>query len=86
MAYYSLPIGKFHKKTETKKLAKNPASYGKTFYKTLTDPFDKSFDTLFQRDIISKHLAMMLKIIFLQQVILEKVCKMTLICTSLGIG
>ena len=54
MAYYSLPTGKLHKKTETKKLAKIPAVYEKRFYETLADSFDKPFDTLFQRDIISK--------------------------------
>ena len=52
MVYYSLPTGKLHKKTKTKKLAKIPASYEKRFYKTLANPFDKSFDTLFQRDIV----------------------------------
>ena len=54
MAYYSLQTGRLHKKTETKKLAKIPASYESRFYKTLDDLFDKSFDTYFQRDIISK--------------------------------
>ena len=54
MTYYSLPTGKLHKKTETKDLAKIPTSYDKRSYETLADPFDKSFDTLFQRDIISK--------------------------------
>ena len=80
MTYYSLPTGKLHKKTETKELAKILTSYDKRSYQTLADPFDKSFDTLFQRDIISKAPGMMLKMIFLQQVILEN------LCSSLGIG
>ena len=50
MAYHSLPTGKLHKKTEIKKLVKMPASNEKRFYKTLADPFDKTFDSLFQRD------------------------------------
>ena len=51
MTYYSLPTGK---KNETRKLSKIPANYGSRFYKTLEDQFAKSFDTYFQRDIISK--------------------------------
>ena len=37
-----------------KKLVKIPASYESRFYKTLDDPFDKPFNTYFQRDVISK--------------------------------
>ena len=47
-------MANFIKKPETKELAKIPASYESRFYKTLFDPFEKSFDTLFQCDIISK--------------------------------
>ena len=54
MAYYSLPTGKLHKKAETKKLAKIPASYESRFCKTLDDLFDQPFDTYFQHDAISK--------------------------------
>ena len=42
----------YMKKKETKKPSKIPASYENRFYKTLGDPFDKTFDTLFQRDAI----------------------------------
>ena len=50
--FYSLPKGTLHEKKRNKKLTKIPASYESRFYKTLDDPFDKSFDTLFQRDAI----------------------------------
>ena len=69
MTYYSLPTGKLHKKTKTEKLAKIPAGYETRFYKTLADPFDKSFDRLFQCDIISKAPSDDVKTIFLQQAI-----------------
>ena len=52
MAYCSLPTGTLHKKKETKKLTERPASYENRFYKTLDNPFDKSFDMLFQREVI----------------------------------
>ena len=39
-------------KKETKKLTKIPASHENRFYKTLDDPFDKTFNTLFQCDAI----------------------------------
>ena len=54
MAFYSLPTGKLPKKTETERLAKIPANYESRFYKTLDDPFAKSFDIYFQCDILSK--------------------------------
>ena len=54
MAYYSLPTGRLHKNNETKRLSKIPANYESRFYKTLDDPFNKSFDTHFQRDVLSK--------------------------------
>ena len=54
MAYYSLPTGRLHKKTETKRLSKIPGNYESRFYKTLDDPFNKSFDMYFQRDVLSK--------------------------------
>ena len=85
MAYYSLPTGRFHKKTKSKRLSKIPANYESRFYKTLDDPFNKPFDTYFQRDIVSKKPPIG-KSIFSQQVILEKVCRMILICTSPEIG
>ena len=44
----------FTRKIKTKNLVKIPASYESRFYKTLDDPFDKPFDTYFQRDVISK--------------------------------
>ena len=49
--------GTLHKKTETKKQAKTPGSYKNRFYKTHDDPFDKSFNTYFQCNIISKALS-----------------------------
>ena len=76
MAYYSLPTGRLHKKTETKRLSKIPANYKSRFYKTRDDLFNKSFDTMFFLRLQAK----MLKIIFSRQAILEKVCKMILIC------
>ena len=47
-----MPTGTLHEQKETKRLTKIPASYENRFYKTLDDPFDKSFDTLFQRNSI----------------------------------
>ena len=54
MVYYSLPTCRLRKKTKTKELSKTPANYESRFYKTLDDSFNKSFDTYFQRDVLSK--------------------------------
>ena len=56
-AFYSLLTGSLYEKKETKKLTKIPVSYENRFYKTLNDPFDKIFDTLFQRDAIKNALS-----------------------------
>ena len=86
MTYYSLPTGKLHKNTKTKKLPKIPASYESRFYKTLMIRLINRLIRIFRGMLFQKHLATMLKIIFLEQVISEKVCKTKLICTPLGIG
>ena len=52
MAFYSLPTGKLHKKAKIKKLKKVPAGYESKFYRSLGNPFDKSFDSDFQWRII----------------------------------
>ena len=54
MVHYYLRTGRLHKKTETKRLSTIPPNYESRFYKTLDDPLNKSFDTCFQRDVLSK--------------------------------
>ena len=54
MAHYYLRTGRLHKKAETKRLSTIPPNYESRFYKTLDDPLNKSFDTCFQRDVLSK--------------------------------
>lgn len=53
MAFYSLPSGKLHKKTKVKRLKKIPAGYKNRFYRDIGDPYDKSFDSNFQHEIIN---------------------------------
>ena len=40
MGFYSLPIGKLHKKTKTKRLKNFPAGYVGSFYKNLANNAD----------------------------------------------
>ena len=42
MSFISLPLGKLHKKTETKKLKNFPAGYFCKFYRNLADNVDSS--------------------------------------------
>ena len=53
MAFYSLPTAKkLHKKTNVEKLKNMPTCNESKFYRSLGDPCDKSFDTVFQREIM----------------------------------
>ena len=47
MSFISLPTGKLHKKTETKKLKNFPACYLGRFYKNLADNVDSSLGSDF---------------------------------------
>ena len=47
----SLPVGKLHKKTETRQLKKFPAGYLVRFYRDLTDNVDSSLGSDFYRRI-----------------------------------
>ena len=82
---YSLPTGKLHKKTEVKRLEEVPAGYESKFYRSLGDPFDKSFDTTFQRSIIKDVPSEDIKNFF-QPVILANVSKTILTCMLLVTG
>ena len=53
MPFYSLPTGKLHKKTKVERLKKIPPGYESRFYRDPGDPFDKSFNSNFQREIIN---------------------------------
>ena len=54
MAYYSLPTGKLHKKTETKKLNNLPSNVETDFYKSWLEYVDLSFDSNSQQKTVSE--------------------------------
>ena len=53
MAFNYLPSGKLDRKTKVAMVKNILASYENRFYKDLGDPFEKSFYSNFQREIIS---------------------------------
>ena len=53
MGFYSLPTGKLHKKRKTRKLNNLPMNFEGYFYKNKLDNIDGTFDSNFQRKMIS---------------------------------
>ena len=53
MAFHSLPTGKLHKKENIRKLNNLPKNFEVDFYKNRIDSVDGTFDSTFQRKLIS---------------------------------
>ena len=79
MSFVSLPKGKLHEKTKTKKLKNVPIGYVEKFYRHLAQNIDNSVNRDFYGKIANdaEIPSEDVQNIFWQLVILPKLCKMT---------